>query len=141
MLANLENSTTEWPDTLVADNDPFTYNGYELNPNGIPIYQYHWNNTSIRDLILPDSTIHGLVRELNFQSDSPQNSLYCLLAEGSSIEKLEDGSYAVDDKNYYLTLMEAGSSEPIIRNQGDLQQLILPVQASSQQKVKYSLIW
>ncbi|WPP51003.1 family 16 glycoside hydrolase [Catalinimonas niigatensis] len=141
MLASLESSTAEWPDTLVTDNGPFSYNGYELNSNGLPIYQYHWNNTLIHDLILPDTTIYGLVRELDFQSDSPQNDLYCLLAEGSSIEKLEDGSYAVDDKNYYLILLEAGSSEPIIRNQGNLQQLILAVQSSSQQKVKYSLIW
>ncbi len=142
LLASLENNESAWPDTLQADNNLFIYQGYELDPNGIPAYLYQWNNTAVRDLILPDASIHGLVRELDFQSDNADTPLYCLLAEGSVIEKLEDGSYAIDDKNYYLDLTESANSEPIVRTQAETQQLILAISAStSSQKVKYSLIW
>ncbi|WP_277479893.1 family 16 glycoside hydrolase [Catalinimonas alkaloidigena] len=138
-FATLTSSSSDWPDSLEADNSPFVYKGYELSSLGIPTYQYKYDGILIKDRISPDTNIHGLTREVNI---SPSTStIYCLLAEGKNIEKLDDGSYAVDDKTYYLNVVE-NETEPILREAGSNQQLIIALgNSNSESTLKYSLIW
>lgn len=135
----LASSTSNWPDSLAADENPFVYQGYELSSQGIPTYLYDYNGVMIKDKITPDDEIHGLMREITIPFTT--NAIYCLLAEGDSIEKLEDGSYAVDDKTYYLNII-GNEAEPILREQDNKQQLIVALgNTDSESHLKYSLIW
>ena len=131
-----------WPDSVSLEDDAFQNKGYELTESGLPAYLYEMEGALVRDIITPDTVQHGLKRELHIQFEEPLNQMYCLLAEGSQIEKLPDGSYAVDNKSYYLQPYEMGTGKPMIKTVGNQQQLILPLLASeSPLKINYGIIW
>jgi hypothetical protein len=49
---------------------------------------------------------------------------------------MPDGSYAIDDKQYYIKTSDA--VKPLIRDVSGTKELVMPVQGNS---VKYSIIW
>lgn len=142
LIAHLSSSEDPWPDSVSLEEDVFRYKGYELSDSGFPMYRYVTQDAEINDIILPDTNQHSLIREIHVHFDEALRQQYALLAEGETIEPLPDGSYAVDDKSYYVEPHEMGLGLPMIKNDGDRQQLILPlVAAESPLVVKYGIIW
>ena len=141
-MAQLSNSEQPWPDSVSLEDNAFRYKGYELSKAGIPTYLYELENAVVRDMILPDTNQHSLIREVEVHFNEPLRQTYCLLAEGEQIEELPDGSYAVDDKSYYLEPRETGQGLPMIKSSGGQQQLLLPLVATeSPLKIQYGIIW
>ncbi len=142
LIVQLSNEDDPWPDSLDMENGPFQYRGFELKEDGMPSFLYRMDHVAIEDFIHADSSQHSISRELTFDSAEPYSQMYCLLAEGETIELLPDGSYAIDDKSYYLQPVRNGNGQPLIRNDRGKQQLILPLIASENPlKIKYDIIW
>ncbi len=142
LMAQLASSEEPWPDSLSLEDDAFRYKGYELSASGLPTYLYQLQGAMVRDRIFPDTAQHSLMREIQVQFEKPLNQTYSLLAEGKQIEELPDGSYAIDDKSYYLKPGEMGDNSPVIKTEGERQLLLLPLEASaSPLNIQYSIIW
>jgi len=66
-----------------------------------------------------------------------QSSAWFKLGEGSDIVSMPDGSFAVDDYQYYIRVLSG--TQPIIRKQpGGIKELVLKVEGNP---IKYSIIW
>ena len=137
-FALLPTTQTTWPDTMVQETSAY-YEGYTLDSTGLPVFNYSLGETQIQDYLYPGKDgSRALHREINFKGNN--NYLYCRMAEGNDITLLPDGSYAVDDKSYYLVLDHPENM--IQRNVGSKKELLWPVDVSGgEASVKYTLIW
>jgi hypothetical protein len=97
----------------------------------------------VEDAIRPDSGGLSLRRELRMRApaSSSTDGLYVLLAQGKTITKQTDGSYAVNDKSYFVSL-PAGAAQPVLREQGGRAELLAPVRFDrGEAAVVYSIVW
>ena len=70
--------------------------------------------------------------------------MYFQLASGKTIEALPTGSYAVDDKRYYIEAIRGIGPEPlsIVRTEGGLYRLVLKLPSNvNSLDFSYSIIW
>ena len=142
LFSQLDNMQQSWPDSLSLEDPAFRYKGYELSEDGLPIYLYETDLARIKDKIRPDTAQYSLARQIEVDFNSTPTQLYCFLAEGATIDSLPDGSYAIDDKKYYITPVSSGKSRPIIRKDGSRQQLLLPLTAdTSPLTIDYKITW
>lgn len=131
-----------WPENVASDENIFTDRGYRISEHGLPTYFYTLNEIDIEDRLLPTNNRSGLIREIKLHFKEPTSNLYCRIATGTVIEKLPDGSYAIDDKNYYIDDLELIGAAPIIRKGEKTQSLMVPVKADGDRgAVRYSIIW
>ncbi len=135
-FAVLANDQAAWPDSVDI---PQYYKGYALDSMGLPAFRYILDNTTITDYLYPDTNgTRALHREIRVQGDA--GHFYCRLAGGKEITQLPDGSFAVDDKNYYLVTDQP--EKAIQRSINGNKELLWPVNASEgETTVKYTLIW
>jgi hypothetical protein len=139
-FALLSNANTTWPDSVAADAD-FQFKAYTLDPSGRPAFKYLMKGASITDFIMPADN-NSFVREFTIENTQNAQNLYCRVAEGASITQLSDGSYAVDDMQFYVELKETNGAKPVIREVNKRKELLLPVNASKgPAKIKYAIIW
>lgn len=134
-LAALANETAPWPDS-VSPAASFRSFGYDLDDAGYPTFRYTLYGLDISDVILPQEGGKKLSREVSLSGNNVAG-LQFRLAEGSRIDDLGNGLYAIDNKRYYLQWN--GPGNPAIRTINQRQELLLPVTGAS--KWKYSLIW
>jgi len=141
-VVTLAGQQAAWPDTVKADASIYSNKGYKLRPNGLPEFYYSLGKVDVADYLAPTAQQEGLVREINIRFREPNQNTYCLLASGTNIEKLANGSYAVSNKSYYLENLETGGTTPIIRNNNGKAQLLLPLnEKNNNTLVKYSIVW
>lgn len=112
----------------------FKPNGYTLDATDKPTFKYTIYGTKVTDASTVIEGGQGIRRQVMLQNPAP--GLYARLANGSSIEKIKDGLYAIDDKAYYIRL-DDNDMKPMIRNIGGKQELIVPAQT----KLTYSIIF
>ena len=136
-FARLANNKAAWPDSVDGFQE-IRFSGYKLSESGFPAYQYKIGATQISDYISPAKE-RKLVREIAISGDKNPQNLYLLLARGSSIEELPNGSYGVDGLTYYLELENKDTLKPLIRQSKGQSELILPL--SNLSSVQYTLIW
>ncbi|HEV7380709.1 MAG TPA: hypothetical protein VGN64_13005, partial [Dyadobacter sp.] len=142
LLAQLNEINSTWPDSAQTQDGVFNSRGYNLDVDQNPVFSYALQNVKVEDRITQIKTHEGLSREIKIQNESKRKQFYILLAEGKYIEKLSDGSYAVDDKSYFIEKLTVSGASVSIRKGKDVQQLIVPVSASTPiQTIKYNLIW
>lgn len=131
---------TSWPDSVQAPEGVYQNRGYRLNKDGLPVFYYTIHNTSVEDFSYPNESKTGLTRELKISN--PSAIAYGLLAEGKVIEKLDDGGYAVGDKNYYLTNLNINNLEVKIIHNADGDKLIATLRPGKESvTIKYDIIW
>lgn len=131
---------TSWPDSVQAPEGVYQNRGYRLNEDGSPVFYYAINDTSIEDFCYPNESKTGLTRALKISN--PSATTYGLLAEGKVIEKLGDGGYAVDDKNYYLTNLNVSNLEIKIIHNTEGDKLVATVRPGKEPvTIKYDIIW
>jgi hypothetical protein len=141
LVARLSSSESAWPDSVDMESDTFRYAGYQLNSEGIPVFEYYMNGARLRDQIGQQQEERSLTRNITVDFDQSASPLYCLLAEGSSINQLPDGSYGVDDYRYYLTINDA-PAVPVERQQNGQTQLLLPIVAQTDPtNISYTITW
>lgn len=140
-LAMLPSDQAVWPDSVQVDANVFTNRGYKVSASGLPAFFYSIDNADVEDQVYPSADNKGLTREITLNFKAPVQNLYCRIASGKKIEKLADGSYAVDGRNYYLDQLETSGNPPVIRTQKERQSLIIPLRDQGKQVIKYSVIW
>lgn len=141
-VVSLQRHNEAWPDSIDLENKAYTNQGYKLQKKGLPVFFYTVNGVEVEDYYYPVKAEKGLTREISFNFDQPVQDIFCLVAIGSLIEKMPDGSYAINDQEYYVDALQSGSGQPFIRNQKGKYKLIVPViPQNNKALVKYSIIW
>jgi hypothetical protein len=131
-LAQLASPNDAFPTT--SNENDFRGKGYILDENGRPTFKYIYKGVEVTDKTIPDATGKTFKRDISFKNSI--SGLYYKLAEGSEISVMPDGSYAINDKEFYIQII---SGKPIIRDQAHgIKELILPVDGSN---ISYLIIW
>ncbi|WP_229203928.1 family 16 glycoside hydrolase [Dyadobacter alkalitolerans] len=108
--------------------------GYVLDDQDVPTFQYQAFGSAVTDYL---SVVNNQYFERIIKVNNPSKDLVARLADGSNIEKVADGLYAVDNKSYYIQLADK-SVKPEIRSADGSQELLVPV---TNGEVKYSILF
>jgi hypothetical protein len=134
-LAALANQNAAFPET--GNDTDFRGKGYSIEENsGRPVFKYIYKGLEVESKVYPENENKQITHEITLKNRTDQTGLYFKLAEGSAIFQMADGSYAIDDKQYYVKV--SGSVQPVIRDGNNKKELIIPVDGST---LKYSVIW
>ncbi len=141
--AFLADAGAAWPDSVRANDErQLKRLGFQLDKAGRPTIRSQVRDVVIEDAIRPDSSGASLRRELRMRApaNAETNGLFVLLAQGKSIAKQSDGSYAVNDRSYFV--IPAGAAQPVVRDQGGRSELLVPVRFDrGEATVAYSIVW
>jgi hypothetical protein len=140
--AFLSDANATWPDSI-TDERQFRRLGFQLDKTGRPTIRSQVRDVVIDDALRPDSSGPSLRRELRLHAPASASTdgLYVLLAQGRNIVRQGDGSYAVDDKTYAVTLAP-GSVQPVLRDHAGRAELLVPVRFDrGEAAVVYSIVW
>jgi hypothetical protein len=132
-VAPLSSAGSSWKSDTSGTS--FTPKGYLMDTDNQPTFRYLVDGVMVHDMIRVADEGKGLRREISAQQ--PAERLYVRLAEGSSIEAMEDGMYAVDGKSYYLRLENASALQASVQEANGKQQLVAPLQ----DKLVYSILF
>ncbi len=134
-LAVLESVGSPFPE--VEEAPRFRAKGYSIEKaSGRPVFRYLYQGMEVSSRIYPSEKNTHLVHEVFCaEADSTEN-LYYKLAEGSKIEQMPNGDFAVNDREYFLKVR--GDRQPQIRTQGNKQELIIRM---DEPELVYELIW
>jgi hypothetical protein len=141
-VAVLADANAAWPDSLPNERD-FTRLGFQLDKAGRPTIRSRVRGITIEDALSPDPNGPSLRRELRLRAPAPASTdgVYVLLALGRNIVRQSDGSYAVDDKSYLVTL-PSGAAQPMLRERNGRAELLHPVRFDrGEATVAYSIVW
>jgi hypothetical protein len=139
-FARLPNANAAWPDSMATGTD-FQFKSYKLDAAGRPVFNYILQGTTISDYLVANEN-QSFVRELTIENAQNAQNLYCRVAEGKNITQLPDGSYGVNDMQFYVEFKETNGAKPVIREVNNRKELLLPVSASKgQAKIRYAIIW
>lgn len=130
-IATLTDQDSPFP---VEKSDQFVGKGYILDESGRPTFRAIYSTSEVSDKITPDKDANMFIRELTVSN--PPASTYLKVTEGSKIETLPGGRFAIDDKAYYIQILSG--HQPVIRTVSEKKELIIPVDSVP---VKYSLTW
>ena len=135
-FAVLADESMAWPDTIPSET---TYKslGYELQADGLPVFLQEVNNSIIKNRFEVSDDPRLITRHIN--TDSP-NLLWHKLGGGSTVTQLPDGTYALDDKNYFVKIEGLGGAETIIRQIEGAEELLLKIPPGAQH-ISYNIIW
>lgn len=140
-MAILSNSQASWPDTL-ADDANYRYLGHALDAAGRPTFHYEVHGVNVHDRITPDDGGRILTRELSVDADPIPSDLWLHIARAEEIAEHPDGSYLIDNGNYYIRFENTGGTEPVVRTADGYRELLIPLEADqTQPTVTYSMIW
>ncbi|MEQ6119287.1 family 16 glycoside hydrolase [Reichenbachiella sp. MALMAid0571] len=132
-LAELSSEESPFPDK--ADFADFKPKGYVLDKaSGLPVFKHIYKGVEIENKVVADASETYLIHEVAF-SQSNLSNWYYKVADGN-IRKMPDGSYAINDQQYYVNVLSG--QVPKIRTIDNVQELVLPVDGS---KIKYEIIW
>jgi Domain of Unknown Function (DUF1080) len=131
-LAFLAQPTDAFPAT--GKEGEFRSKGYRIETTGRPVFNYLYNGIEVEEKVYPDNENRVITREVMIKNTEGKTGLYFKLGEGSRIDQMPDGSYAIDDKQYYVKTAQRAT----IREVNGLKELVILVESNS---VKYSIIW
>ena len=116
--------------------EDFKTKGYAIEEaTGRPIFRYSYKGIEVEERCYPSLDQNSLVREIALNGTIPVGT-HLKLGEGKDIIAMPDGSFAIDERKYYIAL--AADAKASIRDFNGKKELVLPVSAGI---VKYSIIW
>lgn len=134
-----------WTDTVQVDNSIYTQRGYKLNSNGLPEFFYSYKGVKVQDHLSPLRDRSGFLRNVSVTFEKTGDDTYFLLGSGARIEQLPDGSYAVDDKEYYIEVpVRADEKKPLlVTARNGRHELLLPLSPATGNTLsfQYAIIW
>ncbi|MEM6843790.1 MAG: family 16 glycoside hydrolase [Bacteroidota bacterium] len=134
-FANLSDANAPFPIQINEAGD-WQSNGYRIDSKtNLPVFLYQNNRKTLEDHIRADENGKMLTRTLTLTEGEPTGKTYVKLAEGTEIQSMPDGSYAVDQQYY---IRPASSESVRVRTVNQKQELVAPLQRSS---FAYSIIW
>lgn len=132
-LAELQTLKTPFPKH--SNFEDFKPKGYKIDKvSGLPIFKHLYKGVLVENYIYPNETNIYLIHRISF-SKSGMEQWYQKIASGT-ILKLPDGSYAINDKQYYINILS--NHTPIIREVDGEQELLLSVDGTT---ITYEIIW
>jgi hypothetical protein len=136
-LAFLADQQVAWPDSNAAYNNL----GYDVTKTGRPIFKYSLGSASVRETLEPEDNGRKLTHSFTVTSAPESQALWCRLAAGTDITRMDNGWYAINGKQYFIQL--TGKEKPVIRTTAqNTKELLLPVKTrDNAAQVKYSIIW
>lgn len=135
-LARLKNKETAWPDSLQEEAN-FKPLGYELDEQGNPIFAYETYGTKVNNQLSPSSEERRITRKIDLEGNQ---ELWLKIDEGKNIQQLKDGSYAVNDYEYFLEVSDALADKVVLRTSKNQTELLLKLDATTR-KVEYDIVW
>ena len=133
-LAYLKNPNDPFP--VLSNEEEYTGKGYEIEATtGRPIFKYVYKGLEVTSKITPDASAKYFDHEVIIKDRGTESKLYYKLGEGKLITQMPDGSFAIDDKRYYI---KVHSGITIVRLMGDVQELLASFDSAT---LKYSIIW
>ncbi len=135
-LAQLASEQAPWP-LEIAEESGYRGRGYRLDKEGRPTFHYDIYGLKIKDKPMPAANGKELERHLQLEGTAPLG-LFHRLAVGRKIEKIADGTYAVD-KRFYIQLSEKAGFKPMLRTLGGRQELLAPMDVV--REVRYRIVW
>lgn len=141
-LFNTDAAPETWPDSVIVDNNVFTERGYRIDSVNVPIYLYTYKGGKVEDRISSDK--EGLIRRITYTKTTGEAQSSILLASGSFIEKLPDGSFAIDDKQFYIQFpdLESAGRAVITKFKNGRMGLLWKFKTDrASETITYSLIW
>jgi Domain of Unknown Function (DUF1080)/PA14 domain len=133
-LAYLNNAGDPFP--VLSKEEEYQGKGYEIEEaTGRPVFKYVYKGLQVTSKVTPDADAKTFTHEIILKDRGSEPRLMYKLAEGKSITQMPDGSFAIDDKRYYI---KVHGGVTIVRLQGSLQELVASFDSSS---LKYSIIW
>jgi hypothetical protein len=132
MLLGKVNGQSAW----VADTTGSGYRpkGYALDDTDAPTFNYMAFGSTVSDRL---SVVNNQYFEREVKVANPVKDLMAKLAEGTSIEKVGDGLYAVNNKSYFIQITDK-SAKAEIRTVNGNQELIVPVKNGD---LKYAILF
>lgn len=131
-VAKLADKESVWPDSIGFDE--LRNEGYTLDKNKMPAFQYAANGVEVNDHI---AVLNGGF-ERTVSLNGNKQLLYCRLASGQTIEAQKNGSYAVDAGKYSIKV--TSGTKPFIRKSKNGQELLVPL-GKGNSSVTYTLNW
>jgi hypothetical protein len=122
----------DWPsDTTGTGYRP---RGYVLDANDVPTFMYEIFGSPVSD---KTTLVDNKYFDREIRLSQPVSGLKARLAESKTIEKISEVLYAINDKEYYIQLPDAGI-KPEIRKKGGRQELLIP---ADQGVIRYSILY
>jgi len=141
-LAFLSDANAAWPDSI-TDEREFKRGGFRLDKAGRPTFLATVRGIAVEDALRPDANGVALTRELRLHAPTGVSTegVYVQLAQSAHVTPQRDGSFAIDDKSYFITL-PAGSAQPVVRQRNGRDELLVPVHFDrGEARVAYSIVW
>ncbi len=127
-------NTAMWPDSLPENSQQLK--GYTLNEQGLPEFTFAKGGLIIKDILLPNEDGTTLTRKLHF--DNAQANSYHRIASAKKINKMPDGTYSINDKEYFIEI--AKGLKPLLRTIDNKTEILLPL-SQAQNEISYTFIW
>ncbi len=139
VLAKLNNSNAVWPDSIARDQ--LEVEGYNITEDGWPAFKYTLEDISIEDTFEGYPKNRRLLRTLTFKTPDSRDDIWVKLASGNKIVKNDD-EYAIDDRAYYLRVVDTGGIDPQIVITAGRHDLRIPIANGDEEIVlQYEIIW
>ncbi|MDX2304003.1 MAG: family 16 glycoside hydrolase [Microscillaceae bacterium] len=134
-VARLASPEAAFPSAMNEENG-FKNRGYKIEEsNGLPVFVYQLDTLELHDQLAPTEGGKSWERTVSIPNNSSNTGLYLKMAEGSSIQKVRENYYAIDQKYFIKTSSDQGIS---IRKINNKLELIAPIQGKS---INYSILW
>ena len=139
LVAMLTSSMEAWPDSVSWDE--LKVEGYTLPDGGWPVFKYTFHGIRVEDRFEGYIEDRRLIRTITLKASAPHEDVWLKLASGKEISRTGD-EYVVDDRSYYLNLIDTGGREPQIVRSGKEYDLRLPVLTDgTEAEYTYEIVW
>ncbi|MDX1639275.1 MAG: family 16 glycoside hydrolase [Balneolaceae bacterium] len=139
IVAALNSGTASWPDSVSWD--MLDVQGYSISEQGWPVFRYTYGELSVEDRLEGTEENRRLTRTVRFSGSETGSDYWFLLASGRDITRNED-EYVVDDRSFYLNLLDAGGAEPQLVQTHSGHDLRVNVPAGgSESTITFEIIW
>jgi hypothetical protein len=117
----------------------YNYLGYDVSSDGRPIFKYTVGDLEVNELLKVEDA--QKLSHTVAVSSSVVSEVWSRLAQGSTITKLPNGLYAVNDKEFYIQIPD--KSEPLIRKgAANTMELLVPLRLKDKKATfSYNIIW
>ena len=142
-LFSLAKPDGPWPATLQINDSIYTDKTYRLDTMGLPVFLYRYLNMNIEDYMYSGEK-NTLIRQISLQAGSAAEPVYFMIGSGSIIERLPNGLYAIDDKTFYVQILNAGDEKNVSITKDDAGRyrlLMLLSPPGNDVPFSYSIIW
>lgn len=136
VVAALRDKNAAWPDSSTN----YNYIGYDIGSSGHPVIKYSIDKIQVRESLAIEESGQKLSHTIDVTSPGGVE-IWSRIAEGSTITRLPNGLYAINDKEFYIQLPD--KTETFTRKtSGNDMELLVPLKLKDNSgSIKYNIIW